>query len=81
MRSCLCEVRGWAIAFLMSEWAIAFLMSEWAIVFLVSEWAIVFLWLVGRSRLREKLVNILTVQKSYKNHFIFQNLYPYPVIT
>nr|WP_242022970.1 hypothetical protein [Pseudanabaena mucicola] len=40
-----------------------------------------FLWMVGRSPLREKLVNILTVQKSYKNYFILQHFYPYPVIT
>jgi hypothetical protein len=54
----------------------------WAIVFFVGGWAIVFFdGMIGRSCLREKLVNILTVQKSYKNYFIFQNFYPYPVIT
>ncbi|GBO56567.1 hypothetical protein APA_4902 [Pseudanabaena sp. lw0831] len=42
---------------------------------------VLYWWLVGRSPLREKLVNILTVQKSYKDYFIFQNFYPYSVIT
>jgi hypothetical protein len=75
----------------MNDWAITFLLDGWTIVFFVDDWAIAFFegvirrscfWVVvGRSPLREKLVNILTVQKSYKNYFILQHFYPYPVIT
>ena len=55
------RILGWV------DWAIAFLLWGGDRVF-VGGWAIVFLrGIIGRSPLREKLVNILTMQKSYKD--------------